>query len=303
MDVSKRLGAAGIGLLIAASVAAGGLTADFSVLVGPYLGQEPPGLQPVPFADGLIRFAHSSISISPDGTEIYWAERTGNQWTSRIVFTRRSGDRWSDPTPLFGGQITGADCPVISPDGRFLVFNSIHPLAVGERERERLWISEREGDGWSEPTPVDGGVNTFGLHWQCGVDAEGNLYFGAVPPAGGTDDDIYVARRLDGSYAVPSRHPISTDLEETTPFVDPAGGYVIVSRVGPTGGHLAVSFRASDGSWADPVALDLSGAEYPVCPYVSPDGAYLFFLSGAKVYWVDARVIDEARRGREAGDP
>ena len=112
-------------------------------------------------------------------------------------------------------------------------------------------------------TPVDGGVNAFGLHWQCGVDAEGNLYFGAVPPAGGTDNDIYVARRLDGSYAVPSRHPISTDLEETTPFVDPAGGYVIVSRVGPTGGHLAVSFRASDGSWTDPTE---------VSDNISPDG-------------------------------
>jgi hypothetical protein len=119
------------GILIAAGCVASVGAADFSTLAGPYLGQEPPGLQPQPFAEGLIGFSHSSISISPDGMEIYWAARTQDQRTSRIFFTQRSAEGWSEPMPLFAGDITGADCPAISPDGRSLFFNSIHPLVAG----------------------------------------------------------------------------------------------------------------------------------------------------------------------------
>ncbi|MBU0595291.1 hypothetical protein KJ567_01230, partial [Candidatus Bipolaricaulota bacterium] len=63
-----------LGVLIMACV--GAVASSSSDLSGPYLGQEPPGLDPVPFAERLIQFTHSSLSLSPDGTEIYWADRT-----------------------------------------------------------------------------------------------------------------------------------------------------------------------------------------------------------------------------------
>jgi len=44
-----------------------------------------------------------------------------------------------------------------------------------------------------------------------------------------------------------------------------------------------------------PAKIDLGDVAYPVCPYVSPDGNYLFVLSWPDVYWVDAQVIEEAR--------
>ena len=138
-------------------------------------------------------------------------------------------------------------------------------------------------------------MNAFGLHWQCSVDAVGNLYFGAVPPTGGSDDDIYVAPWVDGAFLTATRMPISTTLDETTPFMDPAGEYVLLSRIDGREGHIAASFRDSDGSWTEPVALDLGGVTFPVCPYVSPDGEYLFVLSGAAVYWVDAQIIEASR--------
>jgi hypothetical protein len=289
-------------LIVAGSVASAG-AADFSTLTGPYLGQEPPGLQPQPFTEGLIGFSHSSISMSPDGTEIYWAERTRDQRTSRIFFTQRSADGWGEPTPLFAGEVTGADCPVVSPDGRFLFFNSVHPLVAGEQERERLWVSERKESGWSAPRPLSETVNAFGLHWQSSVDVDGNLYFGAVPATGGTDDDIFVSYWQDGRFQTPRRMTISTPLDETTPFIDPRGEYVLVSRIDGAAGHIAASFRGEDGAWTEPVVLDLGDASYPVCPYVSPDGKYLFFLSRAKVYWVDAEVIEAARIEQGTANP
>jgi len=92
-------------------------------------------------------------------------------------------------------------------------------------------------------------------------------------------------------------------LDETTPFIDPGGEYILISRIDGTAGHIAASFRGEDGTWTEPVALDLGDASYPVCPYVSPDGKYLFFLSRAKVYWVDAQVIDAARIEQETPNP
>jgi hypothetical protein len=294
-----RLGVLIVGVL--AATCSGSVASSFSDLSGPYLGQQPPELEPVPFAEGLIAFAHSSLSISPDGAEIYWADRTAGPMSSHIVSTRRLDNGWSEPAQVFPDSISQSDCPVISPDGQRLLFNSIHPLIPGERETERLWVSERLEGGWDDPAPLADVVNTFGLHWQCSVDAAGNLYFGAVPPHGGSDDDIYVSQWVDGEFAHPEVMGISTTWDETTPFMDPEEEYVLVSRVDGRSGHIAASFRGVDGSWTEPIALDLGELAFPVCPYVSPDGEYLFVLSGATVYWVDAQII-EASRPQQPGD-
>lgn len=288
-----RLSVLIVGVLVATCI--GATATGFADLTGPYLGQAPPGLEPVPFAEGLIQFSHSSICISPDGAEIYWADGTEGPMSSQIVCTRSLGDGWSEPAQVFPDSISQSDCPVISPDGQKMFFNSIHPLVPGERERERLWVSERTEDGWGDPTPLADVVNAFGLHWQCTVDADGNLYFGATPPTGGSDDDIYVARWIEGSFLTATRMEISTTLDEATPFIDPAGEYFLLSRIDGQSGYIAASFREDDGSWTEPVALDLGDVEFPVCPYVSPDGKYLFVLSWPKVYWVDAQIIEACR--------
>ena len=302
MSRLRRVGIA-VGVLLAVAVV-GRTAGDFQELRGPYLGQPPPGVVPEPFAEGLIEFSHSSVTMSPDGTEIYWAERTGGPMASRIMFSQRSSDRWSEPIPLFVGLMSSADCPVISPDGTRMFMNSVDPLVEGERETERLWVSERVGSGWSAPVPLETTVNAFGLHWQCSVDAEGNLYFGAVPPQGGENDDIYIARIVEGQFQTPEKLGISTGLDETTPFVDPRGEYILISRIDSEGGHIAASFRTGDGTWTTPAKIDLGNVAYPVCPYVSPDGKYLFVLSWPNVYWVDSQVIEDARPAAEEGaDP
>lgn len=283
-----------LGVLTAVCVGVG--ATDFSGLVGPYLGQDPPGLQAVSFAEGLIDFYHSSISMSPDGTEIYWSARIPNMPYKQIHFTRRLDEGWTKPVPLFSDSVIDSDCPMVSPDGLRLFFNSMQALVPGESDRERLWVSERTEDGWSDPSPLSSTVNAFGMHWQCSADADGNLYFGGVLPHGSASDDIFVARWIDGEFRTPTRMTISTTSDETTPFVDPLGEYILISRIGGTGGgHIAASFRNADGSWTEPVALDLGRIGFPVCPYVSPDGKYLFFLSWPNVYWVDSQIIEAAR--------
>lgn len=57
-----------------------------------YLGQTPPGMQFVRFAPNIIadEMIHS-ITVSPDGQEIYWAERSG------IKFTKIENGHWTTP--------------------------------------------------------------------------------------------------------------------------------------------------------------------------------------------------------------
>lgn len=291
--MTVRLSAVVTALLVA--VCAGASATSFSDLSGPYLGQRPPGLEPVPFAEGLVHFNHFSLSMTSGGTEIYWAERQDGSMLSRIYVARRLEQGWAEPAPLFVDCMSHGDCPVVSPDGQRLFFNSTHPLVSGERERERLWVSTRSGDAWADPTPLGEAVNAYGLHWQCSVDAEGNLYFGAVPPHGGSDDDIYVSRWVNGEFVRPEAMEINTTLDETTPYVAPDQSYMLISRIDDRGGHIAASFQDENGLWTEPTILDLGSVAFPVCPYVSPDGKYLFVLSGATVYWVDAQIIEASR--------
>ncbi len=135
-------------LLVAGFLTMSALAADFSLLLGPYLGQPLPGRVPMPSAHGLITLRYSSIAMTPDGREICWASGGSQQSSFRICFSERDGDGWTYPAMLFDGVPTHADCPGISPDGQRLYLDSVHPLIAGETEKERIWGSMRQGNGW-----------------------------------------------------------------------------------------------------------------------------------------------------------
>ena len=58
---------------------------NVSVLEGPYLGQEPPGMQPKVFAPGFIsrQKTEFNAAFSPDGTEFYYSVAQGRSEASR----------------------------------------------------------------------------------------------------------------------------------------------------------------------------------------------------------------------------
>jgi hypothetical protein len=62
-----------------------------------------------------------------------------------------------------------------------------------------------------------------------------------------------------------------------------------------------VSFRGTDGAWAEPVKLgpEVNSPSIELCPMVTADGKFLFFLSQrdgeSHAYWAKAEVIDKLR--------
>ncbi len=265
-------------------------------ITGAYLGQEPPGMRPTIFADGIITteyHEHSSPAFSPDGKEVYWSVFYNFWGPQVIVFMRNEGDRWTGPevAPFSGQYSDGGPC--LSPDGRKLFFESRRPLHEGDpyTGETDLWVVERAGDGWGEPKNLGMEVNSD--KWERGpsISDNGNLYFCSMRDGGHGGMDLYRSRLVDGHYGQPENlgDVINTSGHESFPFIAPDESYVIYES---DSRDLRISFRNDDDSWSEPrsMAEELGFTEVPDrFPRLSNDGKYLFFVSNR---WLGNRYFD-----------
>jgi Tol biopolymer transport system component len=284
-------------MLLMAAITVNAQQVDFPKLTGPYLGQKPPGVTPEIFAPVIVStdmYNHCTVNISPDGREIYWAMAPLDM-PRRIYVTRMVDGTWSRPEIVPFTQSEDGDCPILSPDGKRMYFNSNRPLPQGGARRERIWCAVRTPAGWGAPIPLGPEINDEHLHWQVSVDAKGNLYFGSERAGSKGRDDIFLAEFVNGAYRRPvSLGPeINSEVHEDNPFIAPDGSYLIFCRDG-----LWISFRQNNGLWTK--AKNMGGVfKGAGCPYVSPDQKYIFFLKMGQDYndisWVDAKIIKELR--------
>jgi hypothetical protein len=275
---------------------------------GPYLGQTPPGARAERFAPGILpRDLHSTPAFAPDGTQVYWKAMEG---PNRLTYSRQVDGRWTAPRAASLGLLSfSSDDPALSPDGRTLYFTSWRPLKWTRplAHKERIWQVQaaRSGRRWQRPTPLSDAVNATDLHWQFSLAENGALYFAA-------QGDLYRAPLVDGQHAAPQRlGPAINDpaegvpSREGTPFVAPDERYLIFSsdREDDSQGRedLYVSYQQADGTWSPAINLGpaVNSAAPELCPRVSPDGKYLFFLSGKSgtydAYWIDAQLVEQLR--------
>ena len=274
-----------------------------TILTGPYLGQTPPGDEPVLFAPGIVSTDagnHSSPAFSPDGKEIYW------EVSAKIWLATLENDEWSNPHMLSFCKDDSHmyDNPFMTPDGRKLFFTSTRSGAVSQ-EKETIWYIERTSSGWSKPKPISTEVNETPLHWSISVSDSGTLYFQFQcigEDCSGGMGEIYYSKLINGVYAKPIKMgpEINTQHTETCPYIAPDESYLIFNRfVEPdmkkTG--IYMSYRDKAGQWLPAVFIlggspDVGG----VSPRISPDGKYLFFARGDKgVWWMPATFVEELK--------
>lgn len=270
----------------------------FPVLVGPYMGQQPPRDEPVMFLPGIVsgrERAHSSIAFSPDGAEAYWTEMIPPE--GRVAVMKLVDGNWTYPA--------AADLdrdPSFSPDGKRLFFIKTRPFRAGEVPggdpdvKEEYWYKEKSGTGWSEPKSVGKAVNRLGVHWPCSVDKEGNLYFSEFA------DSMYVSRLIDGAYQEPvslREYLGNENFVGRSPFMSPNGDYLLFS----SDEGLYIAFKKRDGSWTDRISLGdtINASHENGSPRVTSDGKYMFFLSAGNgrpwgIYWVSTSFIDRLKQ-------
>jgi hypothetical protein len=141
-------------------------------------------------------------------------------------------------------------------------------------DKEVVFVRERIPSGWSEPRMLPAVINGLpGIHWGVSKDREWTLYFSA-------GDRICFSLRKDGEYGEPVIiESLKEDAEE----------------------RPVVLFKKKNGSWTE--AIDLAeriGAKHGLCPVITADGRYLFFLSMIDgiyaPYWPDASFIGELKK-------
>jgi ankyrin repeat protein len=280
--------------------------AEFPELRGPWLGQPEPGNAPVRFALGIVsghgfNSEHSPAAFSPDGTEVYWTKA----FRGPILYSKLEDGRWTAPRTAPFVSEYGDGEPIFSPDGRRLYFLSQRPLdAGGEPGKENIWYVEREGEGWSQPQPLDAVVNEYRHHWLFSITESGTLYFASIREDGHGRHDIYRSPRVNGVHQPPENlgSVINTEETEHTPYVAPDESYLIFSSSGHgletgTSFHFLISYRKPDGGWSTPIALDhiTAPVEQPLCPLITADARFMFLIGSGDIWWTRADFIEELR--------
>jgi ankyrin repeat protein len=290
----------------------------FPVLEGPYIGQELPERRAVLFAPDIVSSnegQHGSVTFTPDGNEAYWSSFLASDVgysRSGILTSKRVGGRWTPPrqasfAPAWERDRSG-DVPFVSPDGRHIYFLSRRPHEPGGRiGAEYLWIADRNGEDWSEPYLAGGAENPISFHWQFSIDKNRNLYYSANNTAGHGMGDIYCAKFVDGAYR-PAENlgtVINSERGESAPYISPEGDYLLFIRDDAPGGFgrgdIYISYRDAGDGWTQPRNLggEINSPATEMCPIVSPDGRYLFFISqrlkNSNIFWASAEFIRALR--------
>ncbi|MBG0788820.1 MAG: exo-alpha-sialidase [Anaerolineaceae bacterium] len=259
-----------------------------------YVDYTLPGAAPQPFgADFFSGSFHSAPVFSPDMHTMWWASSYG----SAAIYTSHFEDgTWSEPvTVQFSDSIRQYRDPFISPDGQLFFFISPDPIpGLTSTGKENIWMMVKDGAGWSEPQPLPQSINALSLHWTISVDAAYTLYFSAGEQG---NKDIYVSKYIDGTYGepVPLEATVNSDAMEITPHIAPDGSYLIFSRyTSQDENALMYITYATEEGWTEPVQVD--NVPYCISPIVTPDGAFVIYLSSPSSFgWRDTSFIEVLR--------
>lgn len=190
---------------------------------------------------------------------------------------------WSAPVPIwFSGQYRDID-PFISPDGRWMLFNSDRPAPGRDSARTDfdIWISGRTSSGWGPPRRLGNAVNTIANESFATISGSGEIYYGSTIGTGTARKRGIVRALPKGGDWAPADTLTGLPEDSGNPTIDPDGRYLIFNATIPGGAgdsDLYVTRRTTAG-WATPCpmgpGINTSDAEF--APGFSPDGRLLFF--------------------------
>ena len=272
---------------------------EFPKLIGPYLGQKPPGMTPEIFAPGFISragFRDYGITFSRKGDLLlYTCDPVGSDKHS-IYFSSLDDGFWSPPRPIPFSADHSIGEPVFSPLSDRIYFGQLRANAGGNLE-PYVCVTRMTPGGWDDPVVLFPGL--FASETR-----DGTLYFTSVTLGGKPTEKSEIARseRVNGRYIEPELLgvEVNTEFNEFHPFVSPDESYLIFDsdRPGGFGGYdLYVAYKDQTGRWGKAANLgrEINSDQYEGVATVSLDGQYLFFNREDDIYWASTKVIDKQR--------
>ncbi len=255
-----------------------------------YFGLASPGKTPALFSPEIVstRRNERDFTISPAGNVMFFSMVLPGNTLSVILYLRFDGFFWSEPkVTTFSGQYSDME-PAFSPDGNKLFFASNRPNGIGDRNDDYdIWYIENTEKGWSTPINVGSPVNTEKNESYPSVASDGTLYFTTERKDSIGGEDIFYSSYKDGKYLTPVNlgEPVNTTFQEFNAFVAPDKSYLIFSSIGREDdlgeGDLYISHRIQDNLWSEPknMGTNINSDKLDYCPFVSPEGKFLFFTS------------------------
>ncbi len=280
--------------LFLSTVALAGKTqgqAEFPILEGPYMGQNPPGTIAEPFAPGIISREGWQLEgvFAPGMKEFYFTTDRGDppDSTITVIGFRQENNVWKKVIEFpRRGEVT------FSPDG-----NRMH-MAGGYKDRI--------GDGWSERKSLGPLFDNDELGiMRLTASEKGTYVFDDYKSKVG----IRISELKNGKRQPPEAMDSVINTGEYTahPFIAPDDSYLIWDSKREDGygaSDLYISFRQKDGSWGPAINMGESinsevGETYAT---VTSDGKYLLFnrrvdheSDNTDIYWIDASIIEDLR--------
>jgi hypothetical protein len=267
-----------------------------------YFDQVPPGTTPAVFAPGKISLPNQfefGATYSKSRQEFYYGVETNGKAETRMMKFEKGA--WTTPVKVLVHDVYSYNDPFLSPDEQKLFFISDRSMTgQGAKKDYDIWYVERQKGKWSEPINAGSNINTSANEYYMSFTTSGKMYFSSNGK-GKTDKnsyDIYCSAFKDGQFqlATPAGTGVNTEHYEADVFVAPDESYLVFAANRPGGlgsGDLFVSFRQGDGSWSAARSLGntINTDTDDFCPFVSPDGKYLFYASRGDIYWVSTDVL------------
>lgn len=174
----------------------------------------------------------ATIYVSPEGNEMYvYVSKNGGD----ICVSKKVGKKWTKPTPIKGINTKYWETSFcFSEDFQTIYFASNRPGGKGGLD---LYVSHREGDGWSNPEPLS--INTPYDEDAPYISGE-FLYFSSRSELSNGGYDIFRIKLGDLDAGIPEKlpYPLNTGAEDIFYNVNEVEqiGYFSSNRAGGFGG-------------------------------------------------------------------
>jgi WD40 repeat protein len=250
-----------------------------------YFGQKPPGKKAEIFAPDLLTIEPHDAPVILEDEELIIV---GTMEVGVIFYKMTNGKLSLTTNPL------GFDIPevfqgmAISPSKKRLY---IRDWNNGDGF---FYFIDKNENGWTHPKSLGDDVNSVDTHWQFTVARNENLYY----MARGVGLVVSVFDGNEHLKPVPLKLEDNSNIQAGTPYIAPDESYIIFCK----DDDLQISYNLNNGKWTNPKNLgpDINSDALDICPKISPNGKYLFFVSKRTgsdfvTYWADASFIDELK--------
>jgi hypothetical protein len=247
--------------------------------------------------DGVIdQDNDDTLAFTPDEKTVFFDRTSGPHKT--IMIAHKVHGRWrSAQVASFSGRWFDQD-PVVSPDGRYMLFNSDRPVSPGGRPLvqtyfsktgapgSNIWRVDRRGIGWGEPRWLGPHINNDVFVDFASIAGDGTLYFMRWD-ASIRNMELWQASYASGRYGIPQRVIIgdpSVSIHDPAVAVDQS--FIVFDYGKVTGGlgRLSIAFRRGD-NWSPPIDMgDAVNGDIPWGSHLSPDGRTVY-VTGHSGIW------------------